>query len=97
MRHRLDFALKTTVRLFALTALVTTVACATLSPEEEMEARNAGARASRDTNTSDLLFVSQAPGPAREKKHWEFFYKDCDLARRNRQLSRNEWECTGPK
>lgn len=66
------------------------------SPQETMDARNAGARPSRDTVWTDRFYWGQPPAPARDVQNWEFFFKDCELARRSRRPTRSEWECRGP-
>lgn len=76
--------------------LVPLMGCSTPSAYDRMEAKQAGSRASADTYSSELFYMGQERGPERPAKHWDFFYKDCEIARRNRMLSRNEWECSKP-
>lgn len=73
-----------------------TVGCSSPSIYERMEAKQADARPSKDTYSSDLFYGGQPPLPDKPVRQWDFFYKDCELARRSLRPNRSEWECTRP-
>ncbi|MBX3017798.1 MAG: hypothetical protein KF767_07915 [Bdellovibrionaceae bacterium] len=66
------------------------------SAQEVMDARTANARPSKDTVWTDRFYWGQPSGPSRDVQNWDFFYKDCELARKSRRPTRSEWECKAP-
>lgn len=61
-----------------------------------MEERLSQARPSRDTLWTDVFYMNQPSAPERPVERWQFFYKDCEIARRRVMPSRSEWECRDP-
>lgn len=70
--------------------------CASSTAQERLQARQDQARPSPDTIMTDGFYMNQPPLPEKERRHWDFFYKDCEFARRNHYTHRSEWDCKEP-